>query len=302
METPPETRLDLWLAAPARCESVQHLAESWRDVECHLTLAPVAPADSAFGAHLRGSFLAALGPGASDQARQRRPCPWEPPCALDIFLREHLRKGGDGLPKPYVLFWQQEGPAMQVTLRLFGAACDWGPAAFEAMVAALRALPWQKALSCDPPRLLHREVVTAPWIDLPDAPLTLTLLSPMDDEGTADKGRDLAARLLSRALRRVDALARWQGLALQDDAVSALTAQAHAVTARDLRVTPGRHFSPNVRGETRISKVLSGQIDLPPLSDDLRLVLALALRVHLGRHTNEGLGRCAAQPTARNAG
>ncbi|MCC5976416.1 MAG: hypothetical protein JJT81_20550 [Rubellimicrobium sp.] len=291
MDVPGRLRLAEWLATPTRVNDLSGIADGWRDLDCRVLLGPTGTADSAFGAHLRRSFLAALAPGASDQARHSKPCPWDPPCALDVFLREQLRAGGDGLPKPYVLFWDQEGQAMQVTLRIFGTACDWGAAAADALTAALRELPWRKALHCTPPRPLHREVGPCPWIDVPEGPLTLRLVSSMDDEGSADKGRDIAARILSRALRRIDALARWQGLGLEDDAMRALTAQVHALRATDIRLRPGQHLSPNAAGQKRHSRVLTGEFDLPDLPDDLRLLLSLALRCHVGRHTNEGLGR-----------
>ena len=283
--------LATWLATPDRVASLFAIAENWRDLDCHITLAPLPPAPASFGAHLRRSYLAALAPGASDAARNGQPCPWDPPCALDLFLREQLRVGGDGLPKPYVLFWDQQGQVMQVTLRLFGTACDWSAAAFDAMTAALRDLPWGKVLHCPPPVILHRAVSPAPWLDLPNGAVSLRLVSPMDDEGSARPDRDPAARLLSRALRRVDALARWQGMALEEDAMRALTAQAHQVCVVGCRLAPAQYISPNCKGEKRVSRALVGEIDLPPLSEDLRTLLALAQRCHVGRHTNEGLGR-----------
>lgn len=297
MDSAPRPSLAQWLATPDRVGGISALAQGWRDLDITLTLAPTGPADSAFGAHLRRSFLAALAPGASDAARNGKPCPWTPPCALDVFLREQLRAGGDGLPKPYVLFWDQQGQVMQVTLRIYGTACDWGAAAAEALTAALRDLPWSKALHCVPPRLIHRDVAPAPWVDIPEGPLTLRLISPMDDEGgKPGDTRDIAARMLSRALRRVDALARWQGLALADDTLRALTAEIHSIRAQEIHLTLGQRMSPNAKGQKRASRVLTGRLNLPPLPPDLRLVLALASRCHIGRHTNEGLGRVEVSP------
>jgi len=96
---------------------------------------------------------------------------------------------------------------MSVTFRVFGTGCDWFPAAAEAQVCAMAALPWAKALRCAPPRVLDRRIGPDPLPDIPQGPLTLHLVSPVDDEGSkADDTRNGAARLLSRALRRVDAL------------------------------------------------------------------------------------------------
>lgn len=283
-----------WLAAPERVAGIGDIAQGWRDEEAVFILAPVPSVDWDFGAHLRRSFLAALNPGASPAARSGAPCPWDAPCALDVFLREQLRSGGDGLPKPYVIGWQQEGPALAVTLRVFGTACDWFTAAVEAMTAALQdRLPWDKALTLrhGPPRLLDRRLHPAqPLPMVPEGPLTLRLASPMDDEGANPGQRDIAAALLSRAVRRVDAVARWQGLALMDDALRALTASAHAVSAQAVRLTHETRNSPNAKGQRRSTRVLLGEIDLPPLPPGLRLLLALTSRTQLGRHTNEGLG------------
>lgn len=101
--------------------------------------------------------------------------------------------------------------------------------------------------------------------------------------------------LLSRAVRRVDAVARWQGAALDDEALRALTGQAHAVRAVATRLRPGQTLSANRKGEVRRSNVLTGEIDLPPLPAVVRLLLALACRCHVGRHTNEGLGMIVAR-------
>jgi len=306
MDMAPQTGLAHWLSSPQRVEGLQPLADLWREQQAVFTLSPVAPADSGFGAHLRRSFLGALGPAASVPARAGHPCPWDPPCALDIFVREQLRTGGDGLPKPYVLFWSQEGTALTVTLRVFGTACDWFPAAAEVLSAGLAAiLPWQKCVHGQgaAPDILDRQLTTdAPPLALPEGPLTLMLDSPMDDSGTNPNGpKDPAAQILARAVRRVDALARWQGLALTVGASRELTSVAHGVEARVARLSRAKHTSPNRHGQDRETQVLTGSVDLPSLPEDLQLLLALASRCHLGRHTNEGLGAISLRKTIRTA-
>lgn len=289
------TGLGDWLANPQPVAGLADVVAGWRAQEVTLVLAPVARADAGFGAHLRRSFLGALGPGASAEARAGRPCPWDPPCALDVFLREQLRAGADGLPKPYVLFWSQSGPVMTVTLRVFGTACTWFMAAAEALTAGLTGiLPWSKALPGQrtAPAILDRRFqMDAALPDLPQAPLILRLDSPMDDSGGNPTGpQDPAAQMLARAVRRVDALAHWQGLALTEAATRALTLAAHDIRASATTMTRHSHDSPNSKGQVRRSQVLTGEMLLPPLPDDLRLLLALATSCHLGRHTNEGLG------------
>ena len=302
MAIEPATAFALWLSSPVRADELMDVAGGWRDQDVTITLSPIAPVDSGFGAHLRRSFLGAMTPGASSAARAGRPCTWDPPCALDIFLREQLRVGGDGLPKPYVLFWRQDGQTLTVTLRVFGTACDWAPAAAEGLVAGLGSiLPWAKAVvgQNDSPQILDRRMNSTGLTEVSEGPLTLRILSPMDDEGAKPGAAgDGASRLLSRAIRRVDALARWQGQEMGEDVTRALTASAHQVRARALRLIRQRRQSPNQLGQARVTQVVTGEIDLPPLSFELRVLLSLAQRCHLGRHTNEGLGSFEVVPLA----
>jgi len=98
------------------------------------------------GAHLRRSFLGAMGAAASAAAQRGEPCSWDPPCAFDVFCREQLRgPRGDGLPKPYVLQVHPDGGDLIVGLRVIGMANDWYMAAAEAMVAGINTiLPWSR--------------------------------------------------------------------------------------------------------------------------------------------------------------
>lgn len=298
---PHHTALADWLANPEPIERLSDLAGLWRDTEVTLIVAPVATCAAGFGAHLRRSFLGALGAGASPAARAGRPCSWDPPCALDVFLREQLRSGGDGLPKPYVLTWRQQGAVLAVTLRVFGTARDWFPAAAEALAAGLTGiLPWTQAITDQrTPPMIHSRLLESPMPirALPTGPLVLRFESPMDDSGANPREtRDLGSRVLSRAVRRIDALARWQGVALTADTTRVLTLAARDVRAKRVSVRRGMHISPNRHGQNRATEVLTGEIAFPALLDDLRLLLALSERAHMGRHTNEGLGAIALTP------
>ncbi|TRD14810.1 hypothetical protein FEV53_18345 [Palleronia caenipelagi] len=56
-----------------------------------------------------------------------------------------MRLGGDGLPKPFVMLADVDGPDLIAGLRIFGFAIDWMPAADHAFVDALRhRLPWKR--------------------------------------------------------------------------------------------------------------------------------------------------------------
>ena len=88
---------------------------------------------------IRGAVGAVLMEGASAEAVAGQPCPWQPPCALDVLFREQGRIGGrHGLPKPWVLALDRRGSDLIVTLTLFGFAADWSDVVRQALAMALR--------------------------------------------------------------------------------------------------------------------------------------------------------------------
>jgi hypothetical protein len=291
----PLTPFARFLAAPAPISAADLLA-TWADREVTVLLdLPPARLPAGFGAHLRRSFLAALGAAASPAARAGLPCTWDPPCALDVFLREQLRHAGDGLPKPYVLFHRAENDRLAVTLRVFGTALDWFPAVAEALVAGLVSiLPWARVMpgTTVAPAILDRRLpAPQPPPPLPEGPLVLRLLSPLDMSGENPAGPDdPAARIVGRMLRRVDAVARWQGLALPRDETARLSAAARRLVSPGHDLRTSRHHAPNRRAEARVSPVATGWIGVEGDTALLSPILRVATRTHLGRHTNEGLG------------
>lgn len=292
--TGPATAFARFLAAPEPVSAADLLA-AWVDREAKVVLALPRPRlPDGFGAHLRRSFLAALAHGGSAEARAGRPCPWDPPCALDVFMREQLRLGGDGLPKPYVLFPRLDGGRLTVTLRVFGSALDWFAAAAEALVAGLvSVLPWPKVVpGVTLPEIVDRRL--SPLLSPPPLPaglLVLRLPAPLDMSGARPDGpEDPVARIAARMVRRVDAVARWQGLALPPEETLRLTDLAHRLTSTERHLFPGRYEAPNARAEARANPVVSGWCRVDGDVEGLEPILRLATRTHLGRHTNEGLG------------
>ena len=296
MQTPALTGLARCLAAPDRVGSAMALAGAWVDQEVTLTLAGIGPrAPPDLGAHVRRSFLGALGPAASAAARAGAPCPWDPPCALDVFCREQLRFGGDGLPKPYVLCLTRHGDDLAVTLRVFGMANDWFMAAAEALAAGIAGvLPWARVMPglTGPPAVAGRRIGghrIAPA--MPEGAVTLHLLSPVDMSGENPAGpADLGVRLMSRLIRRVDAMARWHGVALDDAALRDLTAAAHRLRSVADATVRGRSHSPNRKRERRDDPTITGSITLAGDFTALGPILQMGVRCHLGRHATEGLG------------
>lgn len=52
---------------------------------------------------LRGAVGNILLRAASPEARRRQPCPWDPPCTLDVFFGRRKQTAGLELPKPFVM-------------------------------------------------------------------------------------------------------------------------------------------------------------------------------------------------------
>lgn len=279
-----------FLAHPSACPDADALAGAWTDMDVVLHLRGAGRAPVGIGAHLRRSFLGALGPGASPEARDTLPCPWDPPCALDVFCREQMRgPAGDGLPKPYVLRSEPDGADLRVTLRLFGIAGDWSFAAAEALTMGLRdILPWGR-LSLSRPEIANRSVTTGQIVPEP-APraVRLHLVSPMDISGR-DPARE-PWTILSRMIRRVDGVARWSGVGLDSD-----TSRAVSLMCRELQygiggLRLGRHHSANRHAQKRTDPVLTGALDVAGDLAPLWPLLQAAERCHIGRHAVEGLG------------
>ena len=160
--------LHAYLAHPDWANTTADLAKTWGDADIVLCLSGAAGAGRGITGQVRRSFLGALGPAASAEAQDGQPCPWDPPCALDVFCREQMRNSnGDGLPIPYVLTLRRAGPDLMVTLRLFGIASDWAFAAAEALVAGLRdILPWSR-MGRPVPQITTRHIQTKAVVAVP---------------------------------------------------------------------------------------------------------------------------------------
>ncbi len=294
MEQTGQTGLARVLSQPDVVAGAAGLALSWADQTLTLRLRGAGRAPADIGGHLRRSFLGALGPGASPEAQAGRPCCWEPPCALDVFRREQLRgPRGDGLPKPYVIAAWPEGRDLIVTLRVIGMAIDWAMAAFEAMVVGIGSiLPWSKLLPelNGPPEIASRQI-DFHRIALTDPPaaLRLSFLSLMDASGTDAQAEPHT--VLARALRRADALSRWNGMALDPDVATGISAGLRQLDYDTSALRPGRYSSPNRHRQTRQDPALGGGLLVRGDLTDIWPALLIAERAHIGRKAVEGLGR-----------
>lgn len=295
----PLTGLARALAEARLTDAPEDLAAAWADQTMVLRLTGAGRASFSIGGHLRRSFLGALGKAASPEAASGQPCLWEPPCAFDVFGREQLRGAtGDGLPKPYAIGVWTEGRDLIVTLRVFGMANDWAMAAFEAMSAGVRTiLPWRRevrGLSAPPPVADRRiEIHHIPSVVAPHA-VRVVLLSPMDISGGDPISNP--ATILSRAIRRADAVSRWNGLGLLPDARTRSATVVRGLRVKTAGLTIGRHTSHNRHRQARTGPTLHGSLtvhgDLAPIWP----LLQISERAQVGRHTVEGLGRIRLEP------
>ena len=287
-----------WLTNAVPRPGLDALLAGWRDVTVVLRLqgAGMLAADPAFGGNLRRSLGGALMRSASDQAQARVPCPWQPPCALDVFYREQIRAGGDGMPKPMVFQMDATGEDLELRLRLFGLAGDWSGAMAEALVVALREiLPWAKATAgrvTSPPPIVGRTLEawegTEAEAPMPVSGALLQLLTPMD--ATGDDWALRPATVLTRALRRVDALARWSGVCLADGGgVAAQIAElTHDTTGLRAAVAP--RYSGSAR-TTVSDPSITGNLGLSGDVQAIWPLLTLIERCGIGRGASEGRGR-----------
>ena len=296
MTIQPQTRLASVLASPKFTGSVTDLADAFADQTVLFRLENCRPfAMEEFGTHLRRSFLGALGPAASEAARVGRPCSWDPPCALDVFCREQLRgPRGDGLPKPYVVLCYSDGCDLIVGVRVFGMAIDWFMAASEAMAQGLRMiLPWNKVV----PSLFEPPQITGRWIEmgrpaprLGHGDAVRIVFSSRTDIGKTNPF-ETPHRLLSRMLRRVDGISRWNGFAITDTTGRAIAKHMAGLrydTSGLKRVTYSR---PNAKKQCRVNHAVTGHLIVRGDLEPVWPVLAMGERSHLGRGAVEGLGR-----------
>ncbi len=292
-----------FLQAAPLTEDPMDLAAAWADQTVTLRLHGGARLNRPdLAGHLRRSFLGALGPGASPQARDGLACPQDPPCALDVFRREQFRDDrGNGLPKPYVIFAETRADDLLVSLRVFGAANDWFATASSAFEEGMRAiLPWQKRFHRPMPDISSRRLEQVQGLALPPAGerVTLELLGPADTSGIRKPGAVLERSLLARLVRRVNALGHWHGLRLSSACTRTLTAVLEAVDYSASDLVRDTYCSPNRLGQNRRNPCVRGRLRISGPVGPILPILAIGERCHIGRAAREGIGRFRLVPPA----
>lgn len=287
------------LAAPAHGVTLQGLLERWSEVwiEAAIPGYGALAHEMAMLRKLRGAVGEVLKRSASTAAIAGNPCPWQPPCLLDVMFREQLRfnNGRHGLPKPWVIAADRRGQDLLVRLSLFGAAIDWAPAAAAALAeAVVHGVHWntiQPGLFLPRPSIGRLAVRGAPEFAPLPAPraVELAFRTPLEAED-ADP-REQPASLLGRLARRVDMMARWHDCAVSDPWAT-LSQAWHMLDYATDALVPVPVARRAGRGDHSFNQpMLTGALivtgDLFPVWPILRL----AERIHAGRATNAGFGR-----------
>ncbi len=225
-----------WLRSPSESVDLATFRERFQARRIRVRLAGLAAAarEPALMGRLRGALGEVLLRTASPEAAAGRPCPWNPPSAFEALFRKQGRMtAGTDFPSPWVLAVEpRRGGALDVTMTLFGAACEWAPAAAEALVESCGRVDWRDAAGVFVPamtiigRKLEQVAIddqrsTCPALELEFlSPLVVSSQDPIEAPGAAFKSFGL----------RLEGLARWHGLTLAAADWSAIKA---ALTAAD---------------------------------------------------------------------
>ena len=138
------------------------------------------------------------------------------------LFREHARIGGrHGIPKPWVLAFDRRGFDLIVRITLLGFAIDRAGVVGHAFAQALRDhIDWKlraPALFLPTPAVDRLDVKEASSVlaPRPRSSVILEFVTPLDAAG--DDPLDRPASLIGRLARRIDLLARWMDIEIEDD-------------------------------------------------------------------------------------
>lgn len=286
------------LAHPSSALGLEALAASWSWVRLtgrvrgHGHLAH----DMTLLRRVRGGLGRVLMRGASAEALAGHPCPWDPPCALDVFFREQGRTGAHGIPKPYVLWTDRHGEDLIVGMSLFGMAMDWAPVVALALPEVLRhGIDWGE-LSRG--RFVPRPTIDAvslaeggalPMVGDSTSGVSLRFLTPMNAEG--DDPLDRPSTVMARLARRIEGMARWQDAALQVD-WQALGQVWLALDYDTASLVAGRMPRRSGQAARRFAvETVEGALLVADLPASLAPLLRIGTVIHVGKGASEGYGR-----------
>jgi hypothetical protein len=285
------------LTNPIRRLSFEELATAWFTARISARIEGYAALsrDLDLLRRIRGALGQILLESASPESAAGHPCPWDPPCALDVLCREQGRVGAHGIPKPYVLAAEPKGPDLIVSMTLFGFASDWSAAAAHALIAALQhRIDWhglRPRLFLPRFRLTRVTTQAAEGVrSFPERDLIeLQFVTPMNAEG--DDPLERPATVLARMARRVQGLALWHDAEVEAD-WTALGTEWNGLsydTGFLRRRLVQRHSGRQMRRYA--AAVVGGTLIIANPSPVLRALLAIGREVHVGKGATEGFGR-----------
>jgi len=242
---------------------------------------------------VRGAWGEQLKHAASAEAVAGQPCPWQPPCALDVFFRcqGHVTPGLE-IAKPYTVGLAADGGDLIVELRVFGFATDWLETAADALVRSLRqgirALDGRQGLT-----VTSRQTQVFDGLELPPAApaLALEFQTPLLLRRD-DPSAPLMPSLIASLGNRISSLARWQDAGITAD-WPAIKVAAHALASHEQFEPYAGHDRSSGRQQGRRIPV-EGQRGTLRLAGDLEPLLpllAIGQTCHAGSHAALGQGR-----------
>jgi hypothetical protein len=296
----PTTAVSRRLAQPARKVDLATLGEVWfvQSIEARLPMMGVLLGRTDVLPKVRGAWGRALMAGASQDALEGRPCPFDPPCALDVFFREQGRTGSQAIPKPYLFEMDREGPDLIVRLKIFGFASDWAPLAAERLVEALNGHVDWRGLSgmarLKSPKVVDlRTATTEGVVPIAAGPIArVSLLTPFEDAGS--NMLDEPWGFVARAARRVSGMARWHDAEIDTSWDELSTAWKSCDF--DLSSCRSQHVGRASRGRVFSQSALVGEIAMSGPVEPFWPILLIGSTVGAGRGAVHGLGRFALVP------
>jgi hypothetical protein len=285
------------LATPSRRLTLEALAEEWFGARIRARIPGYGALahDLDLLRRIRGGIGEVLIEGASPEALAGRPCPWDPPCALDILFREQGRRGAHGIPKPYVLAAERRGRDLVVEMTLFGFAADWTAAATHALLATVQhRIDWRgqrPGLFLPTVSLIEVRVtaVEGPASPPPQPMVDVVFLTPMNGEG--DDPFERPATVFARLARRIEGLARWHDAEIAADwqALAALWEGASYDLGLMQRAGVVRRSGRERRSFT--VETVKGTLRIADLPAELWPLLVIGCPIHVGKGASEGFGR-----------
>jgi hypothetical protein len=227
---------------------------------------------------------------------RRRPCDWDPPCALDFLFRQRILPGlTAGVPPPYVLSADQSGDCLEITLHLFGAAEACVGEAAEGLVRALRsglALDRHRLVRLEP---IDRRIASAADLARPPpaaASLAIRLVTPLVLR-FGDRRACRPEAVMTSLFHRIVGLARWHGVEVSGGESWLSSSLRHVILDTARLVSARSQFR-------RTTNAGTGGIWIEPLMGEIRVagdwrrlwpLLVLGEAVHVGGRTTLGYGR-----------